>query len=186
MNVLEGIAARRTIKSFTSEPVDPRLIERLLEAAVLAPNHRLTQPWRFLVLGPECRRAYGHVLGLRKAAALEDRAVGDALVAKLEREYAGLPAAVAVAMFLNESPEVREEDYAATFMAIENLCLAAVELGLGSHLKTGAVLADPRTRDALQVPPAERLVALVQLGHPAEVPQPKPRAPAGDVARWLP
>lgn len=186
MNVLDAIGVRRTIKSFTPEPVDPGAIRRLLDAAALAPNHRMTQPWRFLVVGPESRRAYGRVLGQRKAAKVEDLGVAESIVAKLEREYAELPAGIAVAMRLDENPEVREEDFAATFMAIENLCLAAVELGLGTHLKTGAVLGDPRARELLRMPADERLVAFVQVGHPAEVPQPKPRTPAADLTRWLP
>ena len=105
---------------------------------------------------------------------------------RFEEEYAALPALIGVAMRLDENAADREEDYAATFMAVDNLCLAALELELGTHIKTGAVLADPEVRAALQVPAGERLVAIVQVGYPAEQPAPKPRLAAAELTRWLP
>jgi nitroreductase len=186
MNVFDAIRARRSIKSFTGDGVAADQVQRLLDAAVLAPNHRLTQPWRFLVLGPDSRRAYGRVLGSRKSAKVEDPAAAEAVARKVEGEYASVPVIVAVAMRLDEKPEVREEDFAATWMAVENLCLAAVEEGLGTHVKTGAVMDDPRVREALHLPPEERLVAIVQLGHPAAQPAARARASAADLTRWLP
>ncbi len=186
MNVSEAIRARRSIKRFTDRPVTREQVERLLDAAVQAPNHRLTQPWRFLVLGPEGRRAYGAVLGRRKGAKVEDPAVAGTIARKIEEEYAVLPALIGVAMTLDEKPSDREEDYAATFMAVQNLCLEAPELGLGTHVKTGAILEDPRVREALQLTAGERLVAIVQAGYPAEQPVPRPRTGAAELTRWLP
>lgn len=186
MNVFDAIRQRRSVKRFADRPVARAQLQQLLDAAVLAPNHRLTQPWRFLVLGPESRRAYGQVLGRRKGAKVEDPAVGETIAHKIEEEYAALPALIGVAMRLDEKPADREEDYAATFMAVENLCLEALELGLGTHVKTGAVLEDARVREALQLPPDERLVAIVQVGIPAEQPTAKPRTGAAELTRWLP
>ena len=68
MDVLEAIDTRRSIKEFTGRPVTREEIERLLEAAVQSPNHRMTEPWRFYVLGREARRAYGEALGARLAS----------------------------------------------------------------------------------------------------------------------
>ena len=186
MDVHDAIRSRRSIKRFTDRPVAREQLERLLDAAVLAPNHRLTQPWRFLVLGPETRRAYGRVFGGRKAAKVADPGAAGAVARKLEEEYAALPAMLGIAMRLDENPADREEDYAATFMAVDNLCLEALDLGLGTHLKTGAVLEDPRVREALHLQADERLVAIVQVGYPAEQPLPKPRTAAAELTRWLP
>jgi nitroreductase len=72
MNVSDAIAHRRSIKKFTDRPIAREDIEALLDAAVLAPNHHLTQPWRFYVLGPAARRGYGLALGDRKARKLTD------------------------------------------------------------------------------------------------------------------
>jgi nitroreductase len=186
MVVFEALAARRSIKSFTDRPLQRAEIERLLEAAVLAPNHRMTQPWRFHVLGPEARRAYGDALGARKARKVDDPEAGELVRRKVADEQAALPSMIAVSMRLDENPEVREEDYAASFMAIENLSLAAVAMGLGAHIKTGAVMDDPRAREAAGIPEGERLIAIVNVGEPALVAAPKPRTSAAELTRWLP
>lgn len=184
MNVVEAMAARRTIKRFTETPVTRDQIEVLLAAAAQAPNHKLTEPWRFYVLGPESRAAYGRVLGARKAKKATTPEAGELVLQKVVREHVALPAMLAIAMVQAEDPEVREEDYAAVMMGIQNLSLAAVELGLGTHIKTGGVMADPAARAAVGVAENERIVAIINLGEPADVPSPKQRQPAAALTHW--
>jgi nitroreductase len=93
---------------------------------------------------------------------------------------------IAVSTTLDENPAIREEDYASAMMVVENLCLAAHATGLGTHIKTGAVMDDPRARAAVGVPQGERIVAIIQLGEPAEVPAAKPRRRAAEVTTWVP
>lgn len=186
MDLLDAIRTRRSIRQFTDRPITREEIERLLDAAAQAPNHRMTQPWRFYVLGPEARRAYGAVLGLRKAKKVEDPVAAQAVIDKVSNANASLPALIAVTMTLAENPEVREEDYAATMMGVQNLLLSAHAMGLATHLKSGAVMADPRARDALGVPEAERIVALIELGEPGGEGEVKPRRPATELTTWLP
>ena len=185
MNVSDAIAQRRSIKKFQSRPVTRGEIEALLDAAVLAPNHKLTQPWRFYVLGPEARRRYGLALGERKARKLPDPDAAAAVREKTAAEYEGFPALIAVAMALNESLEVREEDYAACMQAIANIMLTAVDRGLGTHMRTGAVMEDPAARAAVGVRDGERIVAIVSVGVPAEMPAPKTRLGASAVTQWV-
>ena len=184
MKVLDAINNRRSIKKFTSREVTREQIETLLAAAVTAPNHRLTQPWRFYVLGPEAREAYGLVLGGRKAKKIEDPAAAQAMRTTVAAEHRALPVMLVVAVANSDNPEAREEDYAATMMAIQNLSLAAVEMGLGTHIKTGAVMADPGSRAAAGVKDDERIVAVINIGEPAEVPAPKPRESSAKFTTW--
>lgn len=186
MNASDAIRHRRSIKKFTDRQVSREEIERMLEAAVLAPNHRMTEPWRFYVLGPDARRAYGLALGERKARKVEDADAAALVREKVAREHAGLPGMIVVAMVQDENPEIREEDYASVMMAVQNLSLAAAEMGLGSHIKTGAVMEDPNARAAAGVAEGERIVAVVNVGEPAEIPSPKDRAAAGTFTKWLP
>jgi nitroreductase len=186
MDVLDAIAARRSIRQFTDRPVTREQIERLLAAAVLAPNHRMTQPLRFHVLGPDSRRAYGAALGERKARRVEDAAAARMVRDKVAAEHAALPAMIIVAMAQDENPEIREEDYATAMMAVQNMMLAAVGLGLGTHMKTGAVMDDPAARAAAGVADGERIVAAVNVGEPADVPAPKERDPAMSRTTWVP
>ena len=185
MNVADAIAQRRSIKKFQDRPVAREEIEALLDAAVLAPNHHLTQPWRFYVLGPESRRRYGLALGERKARKLPDPDAANAVREKTAAEYQAFPALIAVAMVQHESPETREEDYAAVMQAISYIMLAAVERGLGTHMRTGAVMDDPAARAAIGAREGERIVAVVSVGVPAEMPAPKTRQGAAAVTQWV-
>jgi len=186
MHLTDAIQLRRSIKRFTDRPVTRAEIETILAAATLAPNHRLTFPWRFHVLGPEARHAYGLALGDRKARKLEDSAAATKLRETVAAEHRALPAMIVVAVVEQESAEIREEDYAAVMMGVQNMALAAVELGLGTAIKTGAVMADPAARAAVGLPDDQRIVAIVNLGEPAEVPPAKRRTPAAEHTSWVP
>lgn len=186
MNASEAIRDRRSIKRFTERPVSREEIETLLSAATLAPNHRLTQPWRFYVLGPEARYAYGLALGDRKARKIEDANAAQTMRENVAAEHRALPGMIVVAVVDNENPEIREEDYAAGMMALQNLAIVAVELGLGTHIKTGAVMSDPAARAAAGVRDGERIVAVVNVGVPAETPAPKKRESASTCTTWMP
>lgn len=185
MTIFEAIAARRSIKIFTDRVISNEAIDQLLEIAVQAPNHRMTEPWRFYVLGPKARFAYGAALGARKAKRVEDPDAAEAVLAKVAETHRDLPAMIAVATTLDENPEIREEDYAATYMAIQNLCLAACAMGLGTHVKSGAVMDDPHARAAVGVPEGQRIVATISLGEPAAQPEPKSRHDASDFTTWV-
>jgi nitroreductase len=185
MNVTQAIQGRRSIKRFTDRPVTRAEIEALLAAATLAPNHHLTQPWRFYVLGPEARHAYGLALGARKAKKSEDPEAAKKMRDTVAAEHRALPGMIAVAVVKSEQPDTTEENYAAVMMGVENLALAAVEAGLGTHIKTGGVMDDPAARAATGVRDEERIVAIVNVGVPAETPQPKPRTHASGYTTWV-
>lgn len=186
MNVSDAIHQRRSIKRFTDRPVSREEIETLLASATLAPNHRLTQPWRFYVLGPEARYGYGLALGERKARKLDDPAAAQALKENVAAEHRALPCMIAVAVVTSDNPETTEEDYAATMMGIENLALMAVSMGLGTHIKTGGVMGDQAARAAANVRDGERIVAIVNVGEASDVPPPKKREPGTSFTEWVP
>ena len=184
MDVIQAIRARRSIKRFTAQPVTTEQIETLLDVATQAPNHRLTQPWRFYVLGPAARHAYGLALGERKARKQPDPESGRALRDTVAREHLELPCMIAVAVVHSDDPEIAREDYAAAMMAVQNLSLAAVDLGLGTHIKTGGVMEDAAARAAAGVADGERIVAIVNVGTPADVPPVKNRTAAAALTTW--
>src|SRR2546423_15631332 len=127
MRASQAIRERRSIKRFTDRAVTREEIEAVLSGATLAPNHRLTQPWRFYVLGPAARHAYGLALGERKARKLDNPDAARAMRENVAAEHRALPAMIAVAVVETDNPEQREEDYAAAMMAGQNIALAAVE-----------------------------------------------------------
>lgn len=186
MRTSDAIQNRRSIKRFTDRAVSREEIEAVLAAAALPPNHRLTFPWRFYVLGPEARYAYGLALGDRKARKLPDPEAAAAVRETVASEHRDLPCMIAVAVVKHGDPEIEQEDYAAVMMGIQNLALAAVELGLGTHLKTGAVMGSDAARAAVGAAENERIVAIVNLGEPAAIPPGRPRPSAAEHTTWLP
>lgn len=185
MTVEEAIRQRGSVKEYTADPVPADVVRRLIALAVLAPNHRMTEPLSFRVMGDGAKLAYAEALAGRKTARLDDPAVAAEVRERVVRRTTAVPAMIGVLVHRDEDPEVREEDYATAFMAIQNLSLAAVEMGYGTHIKTGAVMEEPALHGALQVGEDQRLAAIVFLGTPAELPAPKARTPAEDVTRWL-
>ncbi len=185
MNLLESINARRSIKTFTDRPVSREEIERLLNAVCQAPNHRMTEPWRFYVLGPRARHAYGEALGHRKAKRVDDPDAAKAVVEKVAQTHESLPAMIAVAITLDENPEIREEDFAAAYMGIQNLSLVAHSMGLGTHIKTGGIMDDPAARAAVGLPEGERIVATINIGEPDSSPEGRARQPATNLTTWV-
>lgn len=186
MNVEQAIRGRTSVKQFSDRPVERDEIEALLELVVQAPNHRMTEPWAFLVLGREAKLAFARVLGRRKSAKVTDEEAARMVREKVERTALALPAAIVVTVDRNENPEIREEDHAATWMGVQNLLLVAHARGLGTHIKTGAVMNDPELREAWGIPGERDVLAMIELGEPAGEPRVTDRAPAAARTRWLP
>ena len=168
-SLTELVRARRTTKVFGPEPLGRATILELLELARWAPNHHLTNPWRFTVLGS------GALARLKEAAGAE--AAG-----KLDRA----PTLVAVGVTQSgDDPVQDEEDLLAAGCAAFLVLLGAEERGLASYWRTPAVLRTPAGRAALQVPDDVRLIGLLHLGRRRQE-QPAPeRAPLADVVSWL-
>ena len=186
MTVEQAIRARHSVKHFSDRAVTRDDIETLLELAVQAPNHRMTEPWHFLVAGEEAKHALARVLGRRKSSKVSDPEAARLVREKVERNTMALPALLVVTIDQSENPEIREEDFAAAWMAIQNIALAAVARGLGTHIKTGAVMDDPELRAAWHVPDGRRVVAMIELGAPAAEPRTTERESAASRTTWLP
>lgn len=186
MRISDAIRDRRTVKRFTDRPVTREELDALLAALALAPNHRLTQPWRIYVLGPKARHAYGLAVGARKARKITDPEAAATRRDEVAAMHLTRPAMIAVAMVVSENPETEREDYAAVMMGVQNISLLALEMGLGTQIRTGAVMDDPAARAAVGVPDGERIVAIVDVGEPAEAPPPKARRPIGELTTWVP
>jgi nitroreductase len=162
------------------------VIEQMLDAAVWAPNHRMTEPWRFYVLLGEAVRRFAEIRRRQRSSTFPDPNAPEVQKAldRLYQETASTPALIVVTAHQATNPEVREEDVAATFMAIQNLMLAGTELGVGTYMRTGAILHDAELRAFLHLEEDRRILAIVYVGYPAEIPH-KRRTPAPERTVWL-
>jgi nitroreductase len=169
VDVETAIRSRRTHKQYGADPVPDDVLLSVLELARYAPNHHLTQPWRFRVLGRETR------------ARLEE-AAGDKEAAKLRRA----PTLVLATAALSGDPEKDREDLLATGCAVYAVLLGATARGLASYWRTPACLAEPGVRAVLSLEANEQVVSLIHLGPPVSEPPGKERLPLRDVVRRLP
>lgn len=164
MDLETAIRTRRTHKAFGPEPVADEVLDELLELARWVPNHHLTNPWRFRLVGPRARAA------LKEAA-------GPEAAAKLDRA----PTLVAVTAIRSEDPVRAEEDLCATACATYAVLLAAHARGLAGYWRTPEVLRTAAGRGALGIPENERFVALIHLGPAREERRTPEREPVRDV-----
>ncbi len=161
------LKSRRTIHDFRPEPPPREPVIRALELARWAPNHYLTEPWHFYLLGPETRR---------QIAELNARMVTEAKGAEAGREklerWLSIPGWIAVTCDHNDDPVREEEDFAATCCAVHNAALYLWSSGIGVKWTTGPVTRQPLFYDIIWVDPErERLVGVIWYGYAAEVPQ---------------
>lgn len=185
-SVIQSIRDRRSQKSFTTRPVSEEDIHTLLDAAVLAPNHKMTQPWGFAVLGKHARKRYGEVKAGLRISAETDAKLAEEKKAKLIAETASLPGVIVVTQKLEGDAHRKREDYAAVFMAIQNMLLVATSMGLGTKVHTGDILNAEPMRELIAAAPEEQIVAILHVGEPAEEMKAKVRIPASEKTRWIP
>jgi nitroreductase len=164
----EAIRTRRTHKAYGSQPVDRALLDELLDLARWAPNHHLTNPWRFRVLGPQ-------------ALARLKEAAGPDAAGKLDRA----PTLVAVSVVQTGDPVADEEDLCAAACAAYIVLLAAHGRGLAGYWRTPAVLRTAEGRAALEIGDDEHAIGLLHLGPARQEQRPPERAPAEDVIAYL-
>jgi nitroreductase len=168
MDVETAIRTRRTHKVFGAEPLSVEEIEGLLELARWAPNHHLTAPWRFRVLGSEALRQLKEVAGPEGAAKL-DRA----------------PTLVVVSCVLSGDPVQDEEDLHATAVAAYIVLLAAHARGLAGYWRTPGVLRSEEGRRAVGLGEDERFVGLLHLGPARQEKEPPQRPPVEQATVFL-
>jgi nitroreductase len=169
VDVGDAIRSRRTHKQFGAEPVDEAALRELLDLARFAPNHHLTQPWRFRALGPETR-------------ARIEAAAGEKEAMKLRRA----PTLVLATATLSGDPLTDQEDLHATAAAVYAVLLGATERGLASYWRTPVCFSEPPVREVLGLGANERVVALIHLGPPVSTPPEKERLPLDDLVTMLP
>jgi nitroreductase len=168
MDVETAIRTRRTHKAFDPEPVPRQTLDDLLDLARWAPNHHLTAPWRFRVVGP------GALERLKEAA-------GPEAAPKLDR----CPTLIVASCVLSGDPEQDEEDLHATAVACYIVLLSAHARGLAGYWRTPDVLREEAGRRAVGMPDDERFVGLLHVGRPKQEQRVPERPPPAETTIYL-
>jgi nitroreductase len=166
VDVEKAIRTRRTHKAFGPRAVEPQVLRELFELASWAPNHNLTNPWRFRVLGERTR------------AALMELAEADAPGSALKLRRA--PTLVAVTAALSGDAAQDREDMLASAVAAYIVLLAAHARGLAAYWRTVPLLETAAARGLLEISELETVLGLLYLGEPVQEQRVPERAPLTD------
>lgn len=182
VSVYEALYQRRMAWEFKDAPVSRETIQRMLEAAVWAPNHRLTEPWRFFVLDKESP-ARQKVADLAYEVSMQ-RSDNPTRAEGSRQAVLDPPVVIYVYYAPGPNDDVTKENYAAVCCAAQNISLAGVAEGLAVTWSTGGATRHPKLQETLGAEEDWVLAVMLSIGVPAETPR-SLRTPATKFARWF-
>lgn len=186
MHVHDALRTRRTVHAYRTDPVPIDVVRRALEAAILAPNHRLTEPWRFVLLGRAGRAPLADRNVALKAPA-DGAELSPGARERIRRKILDPPGCLVVGCTRSDDPIRQREDRWAVACAIQNLALSLHADGVASKWSSGAVTRHPDAYRATGLDPDEvEILGFVWIGYAAEVPDAPARSPLETVYREVP
>ena len=188
MDVIHAIETRQSIGRVKPDPVPRELIERIIESAVHAPNHRLTEPWRFHVFTGrgrgELARSRAEIARLQAKAEGESEEMAAGRISRERKKAFRAPVVIAVISEAGRDEVETLENYAACAAAVQNMQLTAHALGLGAMWRTGPVAYHDRMREFFGLKGGDRVVAHLFVGYPDMGERPRRRKPAKEKTTW--
>ncbi len=184
MELFEAIQTRHSLAKLKQDPIPRETIEKLLSAAVQAPNHYKVRPWRFVVLTGEGRNKLGEVM----AASQMDRQpdLPQQAFDKTRSLPLRAPLLIAVGVDKPSEPKVLEiENVCAVSAACQNILLAAHAMGLGAKWRTGEWARDPKVKEFLGFEADQHIAGFLYIGYPEFTPDPSERPTYEDRTVWL-
>lgn len=180
MHAQQVIETRRSIRSYTEQPVPVELVEALLDTAIYAPNHKLREPWRFVLAIEDGQTRYVDALMELLTARGQFETKTSEQRQQAEQKLREVPVYLTVLCQVQGTPDQQLEDTLATAAMIQNLQLVATERGLGCCWKSGKHWFTLEYASLVDASENERVLGVIQIGWPAIVPPVKPRTSAKD------
>lgn len=183
MEYFDLVKTRRSIRRYKSQPVSKEDILKILDAANWAPSAMNLQPWEFIVVSGEplepLARSYRKVVEEFTSTLTEDSEIisNDEFI-NYASHFGGAPVIILVLTAASDEPNEKKAHLEGASAAMENLVLAATDLGLGTCWMTGPLQDERNIHRILDISPDKELVAVTPLGYPDEVPAPLPRIDA--------
>jgi nitroreductase len=180
LNLSNIIKERRSIGQFADRPVSRELIAELLDTAIWVPNHYVTEPWRFIFVEGEGKRRIAEAQKTLAQKWISEPQKKEEQGKKAYENMMNIPAFLIVVMKEAANPMTREEDFASTCCVIQNFSLLAWEKGIGCIWKTYGLMYQRDFRELLGIEPGEKVVGVVHIGYPSNIPTAKPRKLANE------
>jgi nitroreductase len=188
LEVNRAIETRQSIGRVRQDPVPRELVEKILESAVHAPNHKLTEPWRFHdFIGKgrgEFARARAELARLQARAECEEEEFAAGRISRERKKAFRAPVVIAVISKGGRDEVETLENYAACAAAVQNMQLTAHSLGLATIWRTGTFAYHPYMRDFFELEANDKIVAYLYLGYPDMSERPRRREPASSKTVW--
>ncbi len=188
MEITQAIQSRRSVGQVKQDPVPRELVEKVLESAVHAPNHKITEPWRFHVFAGKGRgelaRARAELARIQAEAEGEEEEFAAGRISRERKKAFRAPVVIAVISSGGRDEIETLENYAACAAAVQNMQLTAHSLGLATIWRTGPVAYHPYVRDFLGLEDGDRIVAYLYLGYADVGERPRRREPASSRTVW--
>jgi nitroreductase len=188
MDVFRAIETRQSIGRVKQDPVPRELVERILESAVHAPNHRLTEPWRFHVFTGKGRgelaRVRAEIARLQAKAEGESEEMAAGRISRERKKVFRAPVVIAVISKSGRDETETLENYAACAAAVQNMQLTAHALGLATMWRTGTVVYHDRMREFFGLEEGDTMVAHLYVGYPDMGARPRRREAAREKTTW--
>ena len=165
VTVYEALYRRRMSWDFQDRPVAKEVVERMLSTAVWAPNHRLTEPWRFFVVNKDS--GIRNILGDMAFEASMDRNNNPDRAEKTRQAQLDPPILIYVYTVPGTNESATTENYASVCCAVQNISLTGVAEGLAVTWETGGITGHPRLSEPLGADAEWSLVGLLSVGIPA-------------------
>lgn len=188
MELAKAIQSRQSINRVKPDAVPDEIVEEILESAVHAPNHKITEPWHFHVFTGKGRgelaRARAETARLQAEEEGEDEEMAVGRVSRERKKAFRAPVVVAVVSRGGRDEVETTENYAACSAAVQNMLLTAHSLGLGAIWRTGPVAYHPHMRDFFGLEVGDRIVAYLYLGYPDMGERPRRREAVSGKTDW--
>ena len=188
MDVIRAIQTRQSVGRVRQDPVSEDFIRRILESAVHAPNHKITEPWRFHVFTGKGRgelaRARAETARLQAEEEGEDEEMAAGRISRERKKAFRAPVIIAVISASGRDEVESLENYAACAAAVQNMQLTAHALGLASMWRTGPIAYHEHMRGFFGLKEGDRIVAYLYVGYPAMGQRPRRRSPAAEWTVW--
>jgi nitroreductase len=178
MSLSDLIKTRVSQKSYLEKKVDLEMLEELLDVSVFAPNHKMREPWNFVIIEGEQKE----LLKNRYLEKLPEDQKEDASK-KLNKIFVA-PVVIAFVMPLSLDYDDEIEDLQANAMLVQNFLLLANEKGLSTHVKTPLFIKTDLFKDVLDIEENELVTCLVMVGYADQRNNPKRRTPAKELIRY--
>lgn len=188
MELEKAIRSRQSINRVTQDPVPDEVVEQILDSAIHAPNHKITEPWTFHVFTGKGRgelaRARAEMARLQADEEGEDEEMAAGRISRERKKAFRAPVVIAVISRAGRDEVEAVENYAACSAAVQNMLLTAHSLGLGAIWRTGPVAYHDHVRTFFGLESGDRIVAYLYVGHPNMGERPRRREAASEKTVW--